>query len=109
MTLTDWSGPECVRRVLLLTGAKRMRLSLCRLRMLLILIAGLAVLCAGAVKWRRYVVLSERIATYASLEKRLMDEARMPDCLGRSRACRAVAEEQRRLIEDCEREIRRIW
>jgi hypothetical protein len=94
-----------------------MRLSLRRLSRLLILVAGLAVLCAGAVKWRRYVGLRERIATYSSLEKRLMDayhaEARIPNRCGTSReqlnAYLGVAVKQRRLIESCEREIRRIW
>jgi hypothetical protein len=94
-----------------------MRLSLRRSRRLLILVAGLALLCAGAVKWRRYVGLRERIATYSSLEKRLMDAnyegARIPVGCANYRkqlsAYLAVAKEQRRLIESCEREIRRIW
>jgi hypothetical protein len=94
-----------------------MRHSLRRSSTLLILVAGLAVFCAGALKWRRYVGLRERIATYSSLEKRLMDAyregARIPNGCGIFRtqlgAYRAVAVEQRRLIESCEREIRRIW
>ena len=68
-------------------------------------------------KWRRYVGLREQIATYSSLEKRLMDAyhegSRIPVRCGNYRiqlkAYLAVAVEQRRLIEDCEREIRRIW
>jgi hypothetical protein len=45
-----------------------------RLRSLLLLIAGLAVLCAGAMKWRRYAELQKQIATYAREEKLLMAE-----------------------------------
>jgi hypothetical protein len=88
-----------------------------RLRGLLILVAGLAVLCAGATKWRRYAELRGRIANYSGEEKRLMDEyqesSRILFPCGNARrysaALLAVAAERRRLREECEREIGRIW
>ena len=50
-----------------------MRIARWRVRGLLILAAGLAVLCAGAVKWRRYADLRRQIANYSGEEKRLVD------------------------------------
>ena len=80
-------------------------------------VAGLAVLCAGTVKWRRYAKLRERIAYYSRFEGRLLAEyeqiSRIPGRCGNQRrlaeAYLGVAAEHRRLREDCEREIRRIW
>ena len=94
-----------------------MRFARWRLRAVLIVVAGLGVLCAGAVKWRRYAVLCDRIAKYSNEENRLRSEYQLS--VGLSRACGnplrqaeaylAVAEERRRQIEECEREIWRIW
>jgi hypothetical protein len=94
-----------------------MRFALRRLRALLILVACLAALCAGAVKWRRYAELRDRIETYSREERVLLDEyqsiSRLPRvCGNQSRLAAAylgVAAERRRQIEHCEREIRRIW
>ena len=94
-----------------------MRYARRRLRAPLILIAGLALLCAGAVKWRRYGEIRRRIASYAGEEKRIMDayyeHSRIRSRCGNERiyiqALLSVATERRRLIEECEREIRRIW
>jgi hypothetical protein len=94
-----------------------MRFARWRVRGLLILVAGLAVLCAGAVKWRRYAELRRQIANYSGEEKRLMDayhelsQIRFPcgNVRRRGAAYLAVAAERRRLREECEREIGRIW
>ena len=94
-----------------------MRFARWRLRALLIVVAGFAVLCAGAVKWKRYAELRQRIAMYAREERLLLNEyqslSRVPQPCGNARqhakACLAVATERRRLIGDCERELRRIW
>ena len=88
-----------------------------RLRVLLISVAGAAALFAGAVKWRRYAELRDRIANYSREERVLLDEYRSlsrlpPDCGNPRRLAAAylhVAAERRRLIEHCELEIRRIW
>jgi hypothetical protein len=89
-----------------------------RLRAVLIVIASLAVFCAGAVKWRRYVLLRDRIASYSRQEQALLDEYQLMSRLPRStcgnarlqaEAFRAVATKRRRQIEECEREIWRIW
>ena len=87
------------------------------LRVLLILVAGFAVLCAGAMKWRRYADLRERIANYSREETLVLAEYhrawRIRNPCGNQRrmiaAYLAVAAERRRQIEDCEREISRIW
>ena len=81
------------------------------------LIAGLAVLFAGATKWRQYAELRERIAVYSRDEGRLLAEyhqtsqIRQPCGNQRRRATAilSVAAELRHEIERCEREIRRIW
>jgi hypothetical protein len=94
-----------------------MRFARWRLRAVLVVIASLAVLCAGAVKWRRYAELRDRIAKYWHQEKVLLEEyqsfLRLVYPCGNERrhaeACRNVAAECRRQIEDCEREIWRIW
>ena len=91
-----------------------------RLRSLLILVAGLTVLCAGAVKWRRYAELRDQIAKLSHEEKRVLEEyhhcqrmLQLPSPCGNVRryaeACKSVAAERRRSIEECEREINHIW
>ncbi len=88
-----------------------------RLRAVLIVVASLAVLCAGAMKWRRYAVLRDRIARYSKEENRLRQEYQLlvgplgtcGNPLRQAEAYLAVAEERRRQIEECEREIWRIW
>ena len=94
-----------------------MRFARWQLRAVLIAVASLAVLCAGAVKWRRYALLRDRIAKYSKEENRLRAEYQLwtglsPTCGNPRRqveAYLAVAEERRRQIEECEREIWRIW
>lgn len=88
-----------------------------RMKGLAILIAGVAVLCAGAVKWKQYTRLRERIAGYAREEKVLLDayrersriRHRCGNELAMLEAYRAVAAERRRQIEECERAIWRLW
>jgi hypothetical protein len=87
------------------------------LRGLLIVVAGLALACAGANKWQRYTRLKAQMAVYEGEEKRFMDAyhetLRIPRPCGnelRTRAAyRAIAAERHRLREDCERELARIW
>ncbi len=94
-----------------------MRRARWRLSGLLILIAGLALLSAGAIKWRRYTQLREQIAIYSRDEKSLMDAyhegSQLTSMCGNQRrmlaAYLAVAAERRRCIEDCKRAIKRIW
>jgi hypothetical protein len=96
-----------------------MRLARWRLRAVMIVVASLGVLCAGAVKWRRYALLRDRIALYSEQERRLLDEyewlSRLswrPGCGNPRRdaeVCREIATERRRQIEACERELTRIW
>jgi hypothetical protein len=81
------------------------------------LIAALTVLCTGAIKGWRYAELQKRIAIYTREENSLLVEyrrgLRIPSNCGNYRreyeACLAVAAERRRLIEECERELRHIW
>jgi hypothetical protein len=95
-----------------------MRLARWRLRAVLILVASLAVLCAGSVKWRRYAKLRDRIAKYSQQERGLLEDyqslSRLPSnyCGNprrQTKMCLAMAAERRRQIEACEREIHRIW
>ena len=94
-----------------------MRFARWQLRAVLIVVASLAVLCAGAVKWRRHAVLRDRIARYSNEENRLRQEYQslvgLPGTCGNPRrqaeAYLAVADERRRQIEESEREIWRIW
>jgi hypothetical protein len=94
-----------------------MRFARWRLRAMLILIAGFAVLGAGAVKYKQYALLRDRIANHSREERRLLDEYQSLSLLPRycgnqsrlAAAYLAVANERRRLIKDCELEIRRIW
>jgi hypothetical protein len=88
-----------------------------RLKSLLILVVGLAIVCTGAVKWKRYSELRERIAKYSREEGLLRAEfhrvSQLRSPCGNQRriaaAHLAVAEERRRQIESCERDLRRIW
>ena len=88
-----------------------------RLRTILVVIAGLAVFCAGASKCRRYIDVRNRIASYSREEKALMDEYRLLTRISgycgnprqRAAACFRVADEFRCKREACEREIRRLW
>jgi hypothetical protein len=81
------------------------------------LIAGMAIVCAGAVKWKRYAELRERIAKYSREEKLLRDEyqqrSRLRETCGLARrtteAYLEVANERRREIESCEQALKRIW
>jgi hypothetical protein len=83
----------------------------------LVLVVGLALVCAGAVKWRRYAELRQQIARCSREEKRLRAEydqaSRVGAYCGNQRrmaeAYLAVAEDRRREIEACERDLRRIW
>jgi hypothetical protein len=94
-----------------------MRFGRWRLRAVLIVVASLALACAGAVKWRRYVELRDRIAKCAREERRLRQE--YSSLMGLSGTCGnpdrqaeaylAVADERRHQIEELEREIWRIW
>ncbi len=94
-----------------------MRYTRWRLNSMLVLVLGIAVVCAGAVKWKRCATLRERIATYSRDEKLLLDEyhliSRIRNPCGNARRMAAaylsVAAERRREIERCEREIARIW
>jgi hypothetical protein len=94
-----------------------MRYARRHLRSLLVAVAVVAVLLAGGAKWRRYSKLRERIAAYSRVEKRLLtayhQEIILPGRCGlprqRAAAFLGVAEEYRRLREECEREIGRIW
>jgi hypothetical protein len=94
-----------------------MRYARWRLRSLLILVAGLSVVCAGHAKWKRYVELRERIANCSREERLLLAEydqaSRLRDPCGNQRrmtaALLAAAAERRHEIERCERDIRRIW
>jgi hypothetical protein len=97
-----------------------MRYARWRLRSLLILVAGLTVLCAGVVKWKRFTELRDQIAKLSREENRLLEEyhhcqwmLQLPSPCGNVRrhaeACMAVAAERRRSIEECEREINHIW
>jgi hypothetical protein len=105
------------RQLRLATEGERLRNPRWPIRGLLILVAGLAGLCTGIVKWRRYAELRQRIANYSGHEKRLMgayqELSRIRSPCGNIRvqckAYRAVAAERRRLREVCEREIWRIW
>jgi hypothetical protein len=81
------------------------------------LVAGVAVVCGGAAKWKRYAELRERIAICAREERLLLAEyhrasqLRNP-CGNQGRMIAAYvseAAERRCEIESCEREIRRIW
>jgi hypothetical protein len=88
-----------------------------RPRSVLILIAGLSVLCASALKWRQYTELRERIAGYSREEKLFLAEyhrtSRLINPCGNERrraaAFLSLAAERRHEIESCERDIRRIW
>ncbi len=88
-----------------------------RLGRLMIAIAVVAALCAGAVKARQHARLRDQIAAHRQLEDRLMQEYRSyPKTLrmcGMTRqrldAILAVAAEQRALREHCERRLRRFW
>jgi hypothetical protein len=94
-----------------------MRYARWHLRSLLVVVAGFAVLLAGAVKWRRYSELRKRIAAYSRYESRMLSvyhqDMEIPGRCGNVRmydaALLAGAEEYRRLREECEREIGRIW
>jgi hypothetical protein len=94
-----------------------MRYARWRLKSLLILIAALAMICAGAAKWKRYMELRERIATCLRVEKLLLAEydqiSRLRNPCGNERrmatAYLAVAVERRQEIERCRREISGIW
>jgi hypothetical protein len=95
-----------------------MRIARWRLRSILIVIASLAVLWAGALKWRRYADLRDRIAKYSEQERLLLEDFRTYERLPRkycgnellhAEAIQRVAAERRRWIEACEREIWRIW
>src|SRR5262249_1787095 len=82
-----------------------------REKTLFVLIAGLAALCAGAVKWRRCAELRKQIAIYTREEKLLLADYRagvqLPSKCGNyqryNAACLAVAAERRRRIKECER------
>jgi hypothetical protein len=91
-----------------------------RLRSLMILVAGLTVLCGGAVKWRRYAELRDQIAKLSREENLLLEEyhhdqwmLQLPSPCGNVRryaeACKALAADRRRNIEACEQELNRIW
>jgi hypothetical protein len=88
-----------------------------RLRSVLMLVAGVAVVWAGAAKWKRYAELRERIANYSRDERLLLSEyqkaSRLRNPCGNQRRMAAaylsVAAQRRREIERCEREIRGIW
>jgi hypothetical protein len=94
-----------------------MRYARWRLSSLLLLVAGLTVVCAGAAKWQRYAELRGRIANCSREERLLLAEyyrtSRLRNPCGNQ--CRmaaayvAVAAERRHEIECCERDIRRIW
>jgi hypothetical protein len=94
-----------------------MRYARWRLKSLLILVAALALVCAGAVKWKRYIELRERIANCSRQEKLLLAEyqqaVRPRYHCGNERlmaeAYLRVALERRSEIERCRREIMRIW
>jgi len=81
------------------------------------LVAGLAAVCAGTAKWKRYAELRERIANYSREERLFLAEyhsaSRVRNPCGNQRrvaaAYLAVAAERRREIECCEREISGIW
>jgi hypothetical protein len=88
-----------------------------RFRWLLVAVAVVAVSLAGAVKWRRYAQLRDRIAVYSREEAMIRAEYQrhlkiLRPC-GNERqytaALLGVAAERRRLIEECERAIRRLW
>jgi hypothetical protein len=96
---------------------EKMRYARWHLRSLLITLAVVAALFAGVAKWRRYVELRDRIATYSREERLILAEYRRTHgvpirCGNASRyhtALLGVAAERRRLIEECEREIKRLW
>ena len=98
-------------------GEEKMTSARWRLRSVLILIAGLSVLCASASKWRQYAELRKRIAGYSREEKLLLAEYQQSSRLikpcgnerRRAAAFLSLAAERRHEIESCEREIRRIW
>jgi hypothetical protein len=81
------------------------------------LIAGIALVCAGAAKWKRNVELRERIARFSREERVLRAEylttLRIRNPCGSQRAMAEallrVADQRRHEIECCEREIRRIY
>jgi len=93
---------------------KRMRW---HLNALIFMVLVSAVLLAGIVKARRHIELRKRIAIYSSEERRLLGEyrlrSRMPYQCGflpsPAESCRKAAVQRRRLIEQCEREIKLIW
>jgi hypothetical protein len=88
-----------------------------QLRSVLVLVAGLALVCAGGAKWKRYAALRERVEIYSREERRLLDEyqriSRVRSTCGNERRLAAAhlagAVARRHQIESCEREIRRIW
>jgi hypothetical protein len=96
-----------------------MRYARWHLKSLLVAVAGSAILLAGAAKWRRYSELRERIAAYSREERLLRSRYHrwstgpQPWRCGNARqqaaASLAGAEEYRRLRQECEREIGRIW
>jgi hypothetical protein len=87
------------------------------LRSLVVMVAVVAVSLAGAMKWRRYAELRDRIATYSREEGQILAEYRQHlrirrPCGNEIRyraALLSVATERRHLIEECERAIRGLW
>ena len=88
-----------------------------RLRTLLITVACLAMLPAGAAKWRRYSELHEQIESYSQDESQLLaayDRVKDPPgpCGNPHRLSRALvnlAMTRKNQRKDCERQIRRLW
>jgi hypothetical protein len=85
---------------------------------MLVAIAGVSVLLAGAIKWRRYRDLREQIVRYQRDETALLDAfqqyAHVPlPCCGNVLRARdaylAAAQIMKRKREQCEREMGRIW
>jgi hypothetical protein len=96
---------------------KEMRSARWRLRSLFVTVAVIAVSLAGAVKWRRYSELRDRIATYAREEGLILAEYRQSlrirrPCgneLRHRAALLGVATERRHRIKECEQAIARLW
>ena len=94
-----------------------MRYARWKLRSPLVTIAVVTVLCAGAVKWKRYTELSERIAIDSREERLLLDDYRLGlrirnpcgNHRRRNAALLAVAIERTRRIGRSTRELARIW
>jgi len=95
----------------------RYRYARWRLKPLVIAIAGIAVLLAGATKWTRYAELRRRIANLSREEDLLLFEcqemSRIKGPCGNPRrqadAYRGVIEERRRCRAECEQQLRCIW